>query len=167
MRKVTTRRKKYKKIKGGIQMFNLRKRVENLENQLKIDPVVITEEDLYKFYLERKIEEINARLKNKISYKIKIEMRTENEDKKYILFWTNPQKVLKIKIDKIDIFKREYNSWEIKDEIFDYKTILNYLNKKSIGYFIKLDKRIEDLKKHNKELDNKKLNLEEELKKII
>ena len=44
-------------------MFNLRKRVENLENQLKIDPVVITEEDLYKFYLERKIDEINARLK--------------------------------------------------------------------------------------------------------
>ena len=57
-------------------MFNLRKRVENLENQLKIDPVVITEEDLYKFYLERRIEEINAKLKNEISYEIKIEMRT-------------------------------------------------------------------------------------------
>ena len=27
-------------------MFNLRKRVENLENQLKIDPVVITEDVL-------------------------------------------------------------------------------------------------------------------------
>ena len=148
-------------------MFNLRKRVENLENQLKIDPVVITEKDLYKFYLERKIEDINARLKNKISYNIKIEMRTENEDKKYISLLAYPQKVLKIKIDKIDIFKKEYNGWEINDEIFDYKVILNYLNKKSIGYFIKLDKKIEDLKKHNKELDDKKLNLEEELKKII
>lgn len=148
-------------------MFNLRKRVENLENQLKIDPVVITEEDLYKFYLERKIEEINARLKNKISYKIKTEMRTENEDKKYISFFAYSQKILNIKIDKIDIFKKEYYRWEFNDEIFDYKVILNYLNKKNIGYFIKLDKKLEDLKKHNKELDDKKLNLEEELKKII
>lgn len=148
-------------------MFNLRKRVENLENQLKIDPVVITEEDLYKFYLERKIEEINARLKNKISYKIKTEMRTENEDKKYISFFAYSQKILNIKIDKIDIFKKEYYRWEFNDEIFDYKAILNYLNKKNIGYFIKLDKKLEDLKKHNKELDDKKLNLEEELKKII
>lgn len=148
-------------------MFNLRKRVENLENQLKIDPVVITEEDLYKFYLQRRIDEINAKLKNEISYEIKIEMRTENEDKTYISLLAYPQKVLKIKIDKIDIFKREYNGWEINGEISDYKIILNYLNKKSIGYFIKLDKKIEDLKKHNKELDDKKLNLEEELKKII
>lgn len=148
-------------------MFNLRRRVENLENNLKIDPVVITEEDLYKFYLQRRIDEINAKLKNEISYEIKIEMRTENEDKTYISLLAYPQKVLKIKIDKIDIFKREYNGWEINGEISDYKTILNYLNKKSIGYFIKLDKKIEDLKKHNKELDDKKLNLEEELKKII
>ena len=42
-------------------MFNLRRRVENLENNLKIDPVVITEEDLYKFYLQRRIDEINAK----------------------------------------------------------------------------------------------------------
>lgn len=148
-------------------MFNLRRRVENLENNLKIDPVVITEEDLYKFYLQRRIDEINAKLKNEISYEIKIEMRTENEDKTYISLLAYPQKVLKIKIDKIDIFKRKYNGWEINGEISDYKIILNYLNKKSIGYFIKLDKKIEDLKKHNKELDDKKLNLEEELKKII
>jgi hypothetical protein len=148
-------------------MFNLRKRVENLENQLLIKPATITEEDLYKFYLEKRIDEINAKLKNEISYEIKIEMRTENEDKTYISLLAYPQKVLKIKIDKIDIFKREYNGWEINGEISDYKTILNYLNKKSIGYFTKLDKKIEDLKKHNKELEDKKLNLEEELKKII
>lgn len=49
----------------------------------------------------------------------------------------------------------------------EYEKILNYLNTKSIGYFIKLDKKIEDLKKHNTELDKKKLKLEEELKKII
>lgn len=146
-------------------MFNLRKRVENIEDKLQENR--ITEEDLYKFYLERKIDEINARLKNKISYNIKIEMRTENEDKKYISLLAYPQKILNIKIDKIDIFKRECNGWEINGEISDYKIILNYLNKKSIGYFIKLDKKIEDLKKNNAELDKKKLNLEEELKKII
>ncbi|GEM_PF-3584967 len=146
-------------------MFNLRKRVENIEDKLQENR--ITEEDLYKFYLERKIDEINARLKNKISYNIKIEMRTENEDKKYISLLAYPQKILNIKIDKIDIFKRECNGWEINGERSDYKIILNYLNKKSIGYFIKLDKKIEDLKKNNAELDKKKLNLEEELKKII
>lgn len=146
-------------------MFNLRKRVENIEDKLQENR--ITEEDLYKFYLERKIDEINARLKNKISYNIEIEMRTENEDKKYISLLAYPQKILNIKIDKIDIFKRECNGWEINGERSDYKIILNYLNKKSIGYFIKLDKKIEDLKKHNAELDKKKLNLEEELKKII
>lgn len=146
-------------------MFNLRKRVENIEDKLQENR--ITEENLYKFYLERKIDEINARLKNKILYEIKEEMRTENEDKRYISLFVYPQKVLKIKIDKFDIFKREYNGWEINGEISDYKIILNYLNKKSIGYFIKLDKKIEDLKKHNKGLDEKKLNLEEELKKII
>lgn len=146
-------------------MFNLRKRVENIEDKLQENR--ITEEDLYKFYLERKIDKINARLKNKISYNIKIEMRTENEDKKYISLLAYPQKILNIKIDKIDIFKRECNGWEINGEISDYKIILNYLNKKSIGYFIKLDKKIEDLKKNNAELDKKKLNLEEELKKII
>lgn len=146
-------------------MFNLRKRVENIEDKLQENR--ITEEDLYKFYLERKIDEINARLKNKISYNIKIEMRTENEDKKYISLLAYPQKILNIKIDKIDIFKRECNGWEINGEISDHKIILNYLNKKSIGYFIKLDKKIEDLKKHNTELDKKKLNLEKELKKII
>lgn len=146
-------------------MFNLRKRVENIEDKLQENR--ITQEDLYKFYLERKIDEINARLKNKISYNIKIEMRTENEDKKYISLLAYPQKILNIKIDKIDIFKRECNGWEINGEISDYKIILNYLNKKSIGYFIKLDKKIEELKKHNTELDKKKLNLEEKLKKII
>lgn len=146
-------------------MFNLRKRVENIEDKLQENR--ITEEDLYKFYLERKIDEINARLKNKISYNIKIEIRTENEDKKYISLLAYPQKILNIKIDKIDIFKRECNGWEINGERSDYKIILNYLNKKSIGYFIKLDKKIEDLKKNNAELDKKKLNLEEELKKII
>lgn len=155
------------KIKGGIQMFNLRKRVENLENQLKIDPVVITEEDLYKFYLERKIDEINAKLKNKISYEIKSENKIKRDNANYIPLFYIPQKIINVKINEIELLRKKYDVWECENKISDYKTILNYLNKKSIGYFIKLDKKLEDLKKHNKELDDKKLNLEEELKKII
>ena len=148
-------------------MFNLRKRVENLENQLKINPVMITEEDLYKFYLQRRIDEINAKLKNKISYEIKSENKIKRDNANYIPLFYIPQKIINVKINEIELLRKKYDVWECENEISDYKTILNYLNKKSIGYFIKLDKKIEDLKKHNKELDDKKLNLEEELKKII
>ena len=138
-------------------MFNLRKRVENLENQLKINPVVITESDLYKFYLDRRIDKINTKLKNRISYDIK----TENEIEGYFIpAFEHPRKIINIRMDEIEIFKKQYNSWEYENEIFDYKVILNYLNKKSISYFIKLDKKLEEIKK-------KKLNLEEELKKMI
>lgn len=138
-------------------MFNLRKRVENLENQLKINPVVITELDLYKFYLDRRIDKINTKLKNRISYDIK----TENEIEGYFIpAFEHPRKIINIRMDEIEIFKKQYNSWEYENEIFDYKVILNYLNKKSISYFIKLDKKLEEIKK-------KKLNLEEELKKMI
>lgn len=148
-------------------MFNLRKRVENLENKLKTKPVVIKEENLYKFYLERKIDEINAKLKNKLSYEIKSENEIKRDNANYIPLFYIPRKIINVKINEIELLRKEYDTWEYKNEIFDYKVILSYLNKKSIGYFIKLDKKIEDLKKHNKELDNKKLNLEEELKKII
>lgn len=145
-------------------MFNLRKRVENLENQLKIDPVVITEEDLYKFYLQRRIDEINARSTNKIKYHI-----TETT---ILSFFYLPGINIEIHIGNIKLFDKVLSLYDLNCidkniSIAEYKTILEYLNKKSIGYFIKLDKKIEDLKKHNKELDDKKLNLEEELKKII
>lgn len=147
-------------------MFNLRKRVENLENQLKIDPVVITEEDLYKFYLQRRIDEINARLKHNLSYSIEHNTESIRADgwRFFDMSWTIS---VKIKISNIEIKKFTYvtHSNITKKDI--YKAILRYINSKPISYFIKLDKKIEDLKKHNKELDDKKLNLEEELKKII
>lgn len=147
-------------------MFNLRKRVENLENQLKIDPVVITEEDLYKFYLERKIDEINARLKHNLSYSIEHNTESIRADgwRFFDMSWTIS---VKIKISNIEIKKFTYvtHSNITKKDI--YKAILRYINSKPISYFIKLDKKIEDLEKHNTELDKKKLNLEEELKKII
>lgn len=156
------------KIKGGTQMFKLRKRVENSENnQKETKEKFLTEEKLYKFYLDRRLEEINGKLKNKISYTIKIGDKIERDLSVYGPLFYRPSNIINIKIDEINLLRKEYNVWERKDEIFYYKVILNYLNKKSIGYFIKLDKKIEELKKHNKELDKKKLNLEEELKKII
>lgn len=136
-------------------MFNLRKRVENLENQLKINPIVITESDLYKFYLDRRMEQINTKLTNKITYRISETIITG------LLFYT-PGIKIDISIGDNIIFKKELSYYDFKKDISitEYKTILNYLNKKSISYFIKLDKKLEEIKK-------KKLNLEEELKKII
>lgn len=147
-------------------MFNLRRRVENLENILKIDPVVITEKDLYKFYLQRRIDEINAKLKYNLNYSIEHNTESIRADgwRFFDMSWTIS---VKIKISNIEIKKFTYvtHSNITKKDI--YKAILRYINSKPISYFIKLDKKLEDLKKHNKELDDKKLNLEEELKKII
>lgn len=147
-------------------MFNLRKRVENLENQLKINPVMITEEDLYKFYLQRRIDEINARLKHNLNYSIEHNTESIRADgwRFFDLSWSIS---VKIKISNIEIKKFTYVPHPNITKKDIYKTILNYINSKPISYFIKLDKKLEDLKKHNKELDDKKLNLEEELKKII
>lgn len=138
-------------------MFNLRKRVENLENQLKIDPVVITEVDLYKFYLERKIDEINARLKHNLSYSIEHNTESVRADgwRFFDMSWTIS---VMIKISNIEIKKFTYVTPHpniTKKDI--YKTILRYINSKPISYFIKLDKKIEDLEKHNTELDKKEI----------
>ena len=49
-------------------MFNLRKRlreIDDIQNELKNK--LLTEEKLYKFYLERKIDEINAKIVVKIA----------------------------------------------------------------------------------------------------
>ena len=57
---------------------------------------------------------------------------------------------------------------DLKESIVLEPTIVGgRRNAKTLEYGIKLGKKLEDLKKHNKELDDKKLNLEEELKKII
>ena len=66
-------------------MFNLRKRlkeIDDIQNELKNK--LLTEEKLYKFYLERKIDEINAKLKNKISYEIKSENKIKRDNANYI-----------------------------------------------------------------------------------
>lgn len=147
-------------------MFNLRKRVERIEEKLKQKENRITEEDLYKFYLQRRIDEINARLKYNLNYSIEHNTESIRADgwRFFDMSWTIS---VKIKISDIEIKKFTYIPHPNITKKDIYKTILRYINSKPIGYFIKLDKKIEELKKHNKELDDKKLNLEEELKKII
>lgn len=147
-------------------MFNLRKRVERIEEELKQKENRITQEDLYKFYLERKIDEINARLKHNLSYSIEHNTESIRADG-YRFFDISWATSIKIKINDIEIKKFIYTPHPNITKKDIYKIILRYINSKPISYFIKLDKKIEDLKKHNKELDKKKLNLEEELKKII
>ena len=61
-----------------------------------------------------------------------------------------------IKISNIEIKKFTYVTHPNITKKDIYKTILRYINSKPISYFIKLDKKLEDLKKHNKELDDKK-----------
>ena len=150
-------------------MFNLRKRVNKIENnQEKLENRLLTEEDLYKFYLERKIEEINARLKYTLSFSTEYNIDPEMSDWYRFGFFDLPWTIkTNIKLNDIEIKQLNHivNPSITKKDI--YKSILRYINSKPISYFIKLDKKIEDLKKHNKELDDKKLSLEEELKKII
>lgn len=145
-------------------MFNLRKRVEKIEDKLQENR--ITEENLYKFYLERKIDEINARLKHNLSYSIEHNTESIRADgwRFFDMLWAIS---VIIKISNIEIKKFTYTPHPNITKKDIYKIILRYINSKPISYFIKLDKKIEDLKKNNTELDKKKLNLEEELKKII
>ena len=138
-------------------MFNLRKRVEKIEDKLQENR--ITEEDLYKFYLERKIYEINARLKHNLSYSIEHNTESIRADgwRFFDMLWTIS---VIIKISNIEIKKFTYTPHPNITKKDIYKIILRYINSKPISYFIKLDKKIEELKKHNKELDKKKLNLQ-------
>lgn len=147
-------------------MFNLRKRVENLENQLKINPIAITESDLYKFYLERKIDEINAKLKNKLTFTLE-HKDGRNEDGFIIHHYSSWERNILIMIDNIEIKRMSYSFWSYPSDKDNYVRILNYLNSKSINYFIKIDKKIEELKKKNAELEKQHINIENELKKIL
>lgn len=147
-------------------MFNLRKKVNEIKNnQEKLESRQLTEEALYKFYLERKIDEINARLRYNLSYSIETGVETIQVNG-FNFFDRGWEIRVKIKLSDIEIKKFNYTSYHLTRKDI-YKAILRYINSKPISYFIKLDKKIKDLNNHNIELDKKKLNLEEELKKII
>lgn len=148
-------------------MFNLKKRVEKLERiqQIKDKP---DEEVLYKFYLDRKIDEINAKIENKMSY----EIVNEEELTPTGMFWF-PRKIILIRLSDVEIKRIEEDRRDIFNivTVDKYKKILKYINSKSIRYFIKLDKKIIDLKNELKEQEEKyntqKKNITEEIKKYI
>ena len=148
-------------------MFNLKKRVEKLERiqQIKDKP---DEEVLYKFYLDRKIDEINAKIKNKMSYEIINEEATLSSLTFYL-----PKQIISIKLDNIEI-KRISESWTHSiyyPNLYKYQSILKYINSKPISYFKKIDKKIIDLKNELREAEEKyntqKKNITEEIKKYI
>lgn len=148
-------------------MFNLKKRVEKLERiqQIKDKP---DEETLYKFYLDRKIDEINAKIENKMSY----EIVNEEELTPTGMFWF-PRKIILIRLSDVEIKRIEEDRRDIFNivTVYKYKEILKYINSKSTSYFKKLDKKIIELKKELKETEEKynkqKKNITEEIKKYI
>lgn len=148
-------------------MFNLKKRVEKLERiqQIKDKP---DEEVLYKFYLDRKIDEINAKIENKMSYEI---VNEEELTPTWMLCF--PKKIILIRLGDVEIKRIEKDRQDIFNTatLYKYKEILKYINSKSISYFKKLDKKIIDLKKDLKEQEEKynkqKKNITEEIKKYI
>ena len=53
-------------------MFIKKEEYNNLINRInELEKNQIGQDELYKFYLERKLEEINSKLKHKISFEVK------------------------------------------------------------------------------------------------
>ena len=153
-------------------MFKLRKRVENIEKKLEQKKDNISEITLYDFYLKRRLEEINAKLKNKLDYEIiDEESSTKNNGSLYFPFFRTRTIIIKLDNIKIKKYEKEYNtlSYELPDK-YDYELILNYINLKSLNFFIRLDKKLEKLRREQKDIDNKynnqKINIEKEIRKL-
>lgn len=152
-------------------MFKLRKRVESIEKKLDQKKDNISEIILYDFYLKRRLEEINAKLKNKLDYEIIDEESTINNNTLYFPFFRTRTIIIKLDNIKIVKYEKEYNtlSYELSDK-YNYELILNYINSKSLNFFIRLDKRLEELKREQKDIDNKynnqKINIEKEIRKL-
>lgn len=117
-------------------MFKLRKRVENIEKKLEQKKDNISEITLYDFYLKRRLEEINAKLKNKLDYEIiDEESSTKNNGSLYFPFFRTRTIIIKLDNIKIKKYEKEYNtlSYELPDK-YDYEQILNYINLKSLNF---------------------------------
>ena len=101
---------------------------ENYNNLIekinKLEKNQIGEDELYKFYLERKLEEINCKLKHEISFEVKkVNMFTSTV---IIKLGTNT-------IKEIFLF-----GLYIRPE----KEVLCYLNSKNMRYFITIDRKL-------------------------
>ena len=106
------------------------------------------EEEMYNFYLERRLDEINAKLKNKITYTY--EQDTFNANNTYPIF---SKSILIIKMGNKII-----KNIKIPFSLFrrtDHKEILEFLNSTSLKYFIKLDKKLTQAEVEVEELTKK------------
>ena len=116
-------------------MFIKKEEYNNLINRInELEKNQIGQEELYKFYLERKIEEINSKLKHKISFEVK-----EN-----VMLITT---VVIIRFGPKAIKEIYLHGLYIRVE----KEVLHYLNSKNIKYFINLDRKLTEAEK---EIDN-------------
>lgn len=116
-------------------MFIKKEEYNNLVNRInRLEKNQIGQEELYEFYLERKLEEINSKLKHKISFEVK-----EN-----VMFITT---VVIIRLGTKAIKEIPLPGLYFRVE----KEVLHYLNSKNIKYFINLDKKLTEAEK---EIDN-------------
>lgn len=116
-------------------MFVKKEEYNNLIKKInKLEENQIREIGLYEFYLERKLEEINCKLKHKITY--------ETEMKGMFL------KILTIKLGSKEIETISMRGLYINTT----KEVLNYLNSKSITYFKRLDKKLIEAEKEIDEI---------------
>ena len=115
-------------------MFIKKEEYNNLVNRInKLEEDQIGPDKLYEFYLERKLEEINSKLKHKITFEVK----------KDFMFITT----LTIRLGTKAIKEIPLPGLYFRVE----KEVLHYLNSKNIKYFINLDKKLTEAEK---EIDN-------------
>ena len=115
-------------------MFIKKEEYNNLVNRInELDKNQIGQDKLYKFYLERKLEEINSKLKHNITFEVKNDA----------MFVT----ILKIRLGTKTVKEIHLHGLYIRVE----KEVLHYLNSKNIKYFINLDRKLTEAEK---EIDN-------------
>lgn len=121
---------------GGTKMFIKKEEYNNLINRInELEKNQFGQDELYKFYLERKLEEINNNLKHEITFEVK---------EKVTLITTV---VITIKLGTKTIKEMYLGSLYTRVE----KEVLHYLNSKNKRYFIKLDRKLTEAEK---EIDN-------------
>ena len=115
-------------------MFIKKEEYNNLVNRInELEKNQIGQEDLYKFYLERKLEEINSKLKHNITFEVKNDVMLVT----IVTIRLGTKTVTEIHLPGLYI--------RVKKEV------LRYLNSKNIKYFINLDRKLTEAEK---EIDN-------------
>ena len=120
------------------KMFIRKEEYKNLIMRInKLEENQVGKNELYKFYLERKLEEINSKLKHEIKYEVK---------EVNILV-----KILTITLGTKVIKEIHLHGLYVEPE----KKVLHYLDSKSINYFKRIDRKITEAEKEvDKLLEN-------------